>query len=886
MSFMHLYQLSLDEVFKRLKADEKGLSESDVRQRQKEFGKNQLKDKKEVSAWRLLLNQFKDFLVLILLGAAIISYISGSVSPSIGGRLDAVLIMIILLINIIFGFLQNYKAEKSISELRKMSPLKAWVLREGKRKEVDAAHLVPGDIIFLEEGVIVPADARLIEGSSLTVDESSLTGESIPITKKVKLFSGSVPLGDRKNMVHMSTSVVRGSGKAMVTAIGMETEMGSIAGQLNVAVSRLSPFQNELNQLAKRIGWSVLFLSLLIVGVQVAIEGLSLANFLPIFIFGASLAVAAVPEGLPAVMTVCLALSSKKMAKENALVRQLSVVESLGSVDVICTDKTGTLTENIMTVQRLWLDQKEICVSGLGYRFKGEFKTEGELPASHLRKTLICGALCNNADVEEGKKVSGDPTEAALLVSAYKYGIKKNELKTYERIDEHPFSSDRKMMSVICLKNNQKILFAKGATENILNKCSFILEADQVNPLTSEKRQMLMKANEALTSQALRVLGFAYQKDTSAEEDLVFLGLQAMIDPPRKEVFEAIKQCNEAGIRVIMMTGDHPGTAAAIAHMIGLKTDTLLTGSDLDRLSEGELAQEIKKVNVFARLSSSHKTDLLNVLQQNHLVAMTGDGVNDAPALHLADVGIAMGQSGTAVARQASDMILLDDNFATILSAVRHGRGVFDNIQKFVSYLLSANIGEVVLVFLSLIYGKVILAETYFLLPLLATHLLWINLLTDGLPALALALDPARQDIMKTEPKSKKEGIITRSLLHFILISGFSLGLIAFIVFIFYVDDMSHARSLVFTTLVVLELAKIEHIRSEYQLSFFSNYWLIAAILASLILQMIVLYTPLSAYFHVIPLNLSDWTIIVVALVSFLIVLKGMDYFKSGINFR
>ena len=881
---MNFHAITIEEVTKKLQTNKSGLNNTEVKKRQEKFGLNELTQGKKISPLKIFFAQFTDFLVIILIGAAIISFAASIMFPQqSAGNIDTVLILIILLANGVFGFIQNYKAEQSIEKLKNMSSPSAVVFRNGIQERIDASHVVPGDILILGEGDIIAADARIIEANNLRIDESNLTGESLPVTKQTQPLKEKAVIGDQSNMIFTSAFVVGGTGRAIVIATGMETQVGHIAKRLENTEDRPSPFQTELSQLGKKIGLSVIALATLIIVAQLAVTGVSLNNFLPVFIFGASLAVAAVPEGLPAVVTVGLAMGSRRMVKKKALVRHLAVVESLGSVDIICTDKTGTLTESKMSVRQIHVDNQNIEVTGQGYGLEGEIKKAQSISKKDVELLLKTGALCNNAQWQSKDEVIGDPTEIALLVSAYKGKQTKKALESYKRLHENAFSSERKMMSVVCEKKGQKSIYAKGAAEMVLEKCTHIIENEKIIKLNEAKRKEILAVTNHMASDALRVLGFAYKEKWEKEEKLIFLGLQGMIDPPRKEVAKSIKDCKKAGIRIIMITGDHPVTAAAIAKELGISTQTVTTGAELNTLSSNELKSKLKSVSVFARVNPEHKVNILQALQnEGHLVAMTGDGVNDAPALKQADVGIVMGIRGTDVARQASDMVLLDDNFATIRSAIREGRGIFDNIRKFVNYLLSANAGEVVLIVLALLYGRLILGSEQLLIPLLAVHLLWVNLLTDGLPAVALSLDPIAKNIMKRPPRPFEEGVMNRSTGMMVLTMGSLLGLTTLIMYLIHLEDPIHARTITFTTLVVLELMKIAHLRSQYKLPAFSNPWLVGAVIISFLLQLIILYTPLSQYFQLVPLDAFDWLKIGLATSVFWGLSRLIDQFSEG----
>lgn len=857
------YSLSLDKVFKNLESSEDGLTQEEAERRQKKYGKNKIEEGEKISPIRIFLEQFQDFLIWILIIAAIISF-------AVGHQIDSYLILAIVFANGIFGFLQDWKAEQSIEALRDLASPEAIVLRDGKKKKVDSSKIVPGDIVFLSQGGAVPADGRIIEQQNMEVDESALTGESVAVNKKDHALEGKVDLAERENMVYKDTNVVKGKGTAVVVETGMGTEIGKIATELQQVEEDETVFQREVNNLGKRIG----IIILLICAALVPILYFRGEPILTSFITAIALAVAAVPEGLPAVVTLTLALGTRKMLNKKALVRRLPVIESLGSVDVICTDKTGTLTESRMVVKKIFFDGKEIDVSG-GFSTEGKFSTDGEpVDPQDLKEILQTGALCNDSEVQDDE-IIGDPTEAALIQSAQKAGFEREELeKTYRRIDEIPFSSDRKMMTTIHDGPGENDrAFVKGAPEVILEKCNRYYDNGELKELTQEKRKEFIKKNEEFANNALRVLAMAYRQvelgevededkkeiiesdKGDLEQDLIFLGLQGMIDPPREEVKEAIETCRDAGIRTVMITGDNAMTARAIGRELGFK-GKVMTGGELDDLSKEELNKIVEEVDIFARVSPSHKVNILRALKsQNHIVAMTGDGVNDAPALKESDVGTAMGERGTDVSQQASDMVLLDDNFKTIKDAIEEGRGIFDNLRKFVNLLLSGNLGEVLIVLIASLIGLG--------LPLTAVMLLWVNLLTDGLPALAMGVDPSSDDIMKRKPRGKNEDIIDKTLGFSIAWIGIWVTVICLSLFRLGLEDsMAKARTLAFTSLVVLELIEVVPIRSRYGTPLFSNKWLGMAIFTSIVMQLAILYTPLSRYFKVVSLSLNSWLMV------------------------
>ncbi len=851
----------LKEVFDRLGTDQAGLTQKEVEGRVLEYGTNEIQVGKKISPLRIFAEQFKSFLVIILIIAAVVSYLIGIFPGQEPRVVDSLLILLIVLANGIFGFLLNYKAEKSIEALRRLVAPRAKVVRDGLVQEIASRDVVRGDIVLIEEGDEVPADARLIESKDLAIDESSLTGESESVKKEAKVLEEDIPLVERRNLLFMTTAAVRGNGKAVVVGTGMNTEVGKIAEEIRETKERPTSFQLELNALGKKITYGVIGIIAFILLVQFLIGA---ADFATIFLTAIALAVASIPEGLPAVVTIALALGTKRMVKRNSLVKKLPVVESLGSVDTICTDKTGTLTEGLMTVRKLYFDGEIVDVTGVGYSLDGDFLINGKkIDARGVSPLLNCGLLCNNAvvgkDENQKKKYIGDPTEIALLVSARKASLKPDE---YVRVDEIPFSSERKKMTTVHKKDKELLVFTKGAPEVILERCSFILEDGKVRRLTKGDKEIIASRNRDLARDALRILAFAHKvlneeeekKKENIENDLIFLGLQGMIDAPRRGVRKAVETCRRAGIRVVMITGDNKITAQAIAKEIGIGSN-ILEGKDLDGISKEKLRAIIKDVDIFARVSPMHKVGILKALQENkHVVAMTGDGVNDAPALKSADVGVSMGIRGTDVAKQTSDMVLLDDNFATIVDAVRNGRTIFDNIRNFVRYLLTTNFAEVFVVFFASLFGY---------LPIMPVQLLWINFLTDGLPALALGVDPTRKGTMQRKPRKKAEGIMNRKSIYWIMAIGAELTVVLLaIFFIGLKNGLATARTMVFTGFVLYEFVKLSVIRYQQQLSWFSNKWLVLAITGCIVLQLAILYTPLNRLFHVVPLGLFEWLIL------------------------
>ncbi|MDN5358342.1 MAG: P-type Ca2+ transporter type [Candidatus Diapherotrites archaeon] len=774
---------------------ERGLTEEEAKKRLERYGENKIEREKKVSPLVIFARQFQDPLVYILLVAA-------GISAFLGEFTDFLLISIILVFNAIFGFVQEYRAEKAIEALKKMTTPRAKVLRDGKLVEIPATEVVPGDVVILEEGDAVPADIRLVEAKGLTIDESLLTGESIPVIKTVEALPEETALADRKNMAYMGTFVVKGHGMGIVVATGMNTEMGRIAHEIAVSEEKKTHLEEELERLGS-------FLTKAILGIVAVTGGIMLAYNPTIqgaanaLLTSVSLAVAAVPEGLPAVVTITLALGVRQMAKRKAIVRRLKSVETLGSVDVICTDKTGTLTYNKMRVVEKYGDEEKMAE--IGY---------------------FCHSLDENGN--------GDPTEVAIFEWAKERGPFEGK-----KVDEIPFDSERKRMTVIVERDGKQYAYMKGAPEIVLSLCS----------LKADERKKLAEKAEALASKGLRVLALAWKEydGIDPEGNMHFAGFVGLLDPPREDAIRAMKTAMEAGIRVIMITGDHAKTAEAIARTMGLKGRTI-TGAELDRMSDEELDEIIEEVAVFARVSPHHKPRIVEALQKRgHIVAMTGDGVNDAVALKRADIGVAMG-SGTEVAKEAADMILIDDSFATIVAAIEEGRRIFNNIKSFVIYLLSANMGEVVAVFSGSLFGYAVLKPA---------QLLWMNLLTDGPPALAISADPAPEDIMKRPPRKRGEGLLTeRDKRVRILLFGAILGLGILGMFLVNAHDIALAQGAVLTGFVVLELVRLDIIR---EVPLWKNKYLVATVLGVLVLQLLVLYTPLSSILGVKALTLEDW---------------------------
>ncbi|NMA69502.1 MAG: calcium-transporting P-type ATPase, PMR1-type [Desulfitobacterium sp.] len=859
----------------------KGLSLKEVNRRLSEVGKNILETKKGVHPVFLFLGQFRDFMVLVLLAATIISALMGEIA-------DAITIMAILILNAILGFIQEYRAEKSMESLKTLTAPEARVLRDGVEVRIPAADLVPGDIVLMEAGDRIPADIRWIQAVNVEVEESALTGESHPVPKRIgELNDELTPMADRVNMGYMGTSLVNGRGAGVVVATGMDTEMGIIASMIQSVEGEETPLQKRLDQLGKYL----VMISLIVCGLVVVTGIIRGEGIYKMFLAGVSLAVAAIPEGLPAIVTVALAIGVQRMVRRNAIVRKLPAVETLGCATVVCSDKTGTLTQNEMTVRQIYVDRKMVAVTGQGYDPKGEFL--GADPVKEkgpLQEALKVAALCNNSSLtrkgmqvaglfRSGKEsfwgIEGDPTEGALLVAAAKGGIWRETLeRKEERIGEIPFDSERKRMSVVYQGKRGKIAYVKGAPDEILKRCKSELTSDGIVELSEIRRRGIMKANDELAKKALRVLALAQkplrnnegEREENIENELVFVGLMGMIDPPRPSAAKAIKVCRKAGIKPVMITGDHRLTAEAVARELGILRSgdkEVVTGAELSQMSDEELAGQVMNISVYARVTPKDKLRIVRALKKNNqVVAMTGDGVNDAPAVKEADIGISMGKTGTDVTKEASAMVLADDNFATIVAAVEEGRGIYDNIRKFIRYLLSCNIGEVLTMFLAVLLGLP--------LPLLAIQILWVNLVTDGLPAMALGVDGADKDIMNRKPRDPRESIFARGLAQKILIRGTMIGfgtLLVFVVALFMGVDMLAARTMAFTTLVFSQLFHVFDCKSEtrgiFEVGIFSNPYLVAAVAGSTLMQLsVIYYPPLQAIFKTTGLIGWQWGLI------------------------
>ncbi|MEM1550015.1 MAG: cation-translocating P-type ATPase [Candidatus Methanomethylicia archaeon] len=911
------HSMEINEILRELNTNLNGLTHEEAKKRLEKYGYNEIKTVKRRTPLQMFLDEFKDIFILLLIAASIFSAVIGYWELIHGGEFmesfaDVITIMAIVMLCAITGFIQEYRAEKAVEALRKMAAPKARVIRNGIEEIIPARELVPGDIILLEEGDRIPADARLIEAIELRTNEAILTGESTPVIKEVTTLREDTHIGERRNMVFSATHTVHGRGKAIVVATGMNTEFGKIAEMVQTLEEEETPLQRKLNIFASKIAKIVIAVCALIfvleafeVFMQKTFE---IEGFIQAFMSSIALAISAVPEGLPAIVTIALALGARELAKRNAIIRKLSAAESLGSVTVICSDKTGTITKGEMTVRRIYVDGRLIEVTGVGYEPKGEFKIGNETlnPEGNLKLLLQIGALCNNAKLRRNEnnnswEIFGDPTEGALIVAAEKAGIKREELeKNYPRIGEIPFSSERKRMTTIHKTPEGEIhAYMKGAPEIVLGKCSKIIENGVEIPLTEEHRKKILKLNEEMASNALRVLAMAYRKlpptimeyNENIESEMIFVGLEGMIDPPREEAIEANKLCQKAGIKTIMITGDHKLTAIAIAKEVGIfkEGDIAVTGEELDKMSDEEFEKIVEKITVYARVSPAHKLRIVKALKKRgHIVAMTGDGVNDAPAVKAADVGIAMGITGTDVTKESADIILADDNFATIVRAVEYGRVIYDNIRKYARFLLACNFDELLVIGSFAILGGLFGAE-YFPLPLLPAMILWINLVTDGAPAVALATDPPDIDVMNRPPRKPEEGIL-HGMLAFIIASFIlqATGTILVFCLEYYVwptypwnfpwgiDEEARqltyreATTAAFVQAALFELFVVWNCRSEKQSVWrmgrkaLQNKFFVISVIASTIITLAITYIPITQQlFHLSPLNLKDLTYII-----------------------
>jgi Ca2+-transporting ATPase len=901
----------------------RGLTHAEARRRLEQYGPNRLKSAPETPWWRRLLEQFENFLVIILLVATVISAVEWLLQDPRETALpyEAIVIMAIVILNAMLGFVQEARAEKSVRALMALAAPEAAVVRDGERQRIATQDIVPGDLVLIEAGDKIPADARIVQAANLQTDEAPLTGESMPVAKEAGPLEGDTGLGDRRNMLYSGTVATYGRGRAVVVATGMATEVGRIAGLLDAAEKEPTPLQQELDRTGKRL--TVIMLAICAVVFAAGLfstTAFTLNVVLGLFLFAVALAVAAIPEALPAIVTVGLSLGVRRMAAAHAIVRKLPAVETLGAATVICSDKTGTLTRNEMTVRAVAVAEALIEVGGSGYIPEGEFTIEGRpidaasAQRDALERTLRAAALANDAALtrRDGRwLVQGDPTEGALVVAARKLGIAEPELERYPRVAEIPFTSERKRHTTVHLDRTQPgelHVFVKGAPELLLGKCRYVWNGGEAVPLTEDGRAALLRRNEGLAGQALRTLAIAtrtipagalgvdpqsaagaaeIELPEGVEDDLVLLGLVGMIDPPRAEAKAAVLTAKRAHIRTVMITGDHPATAEAIARELTIFEPgaRLVTGAELRQMGDADLDAAVEQVRVFARVDPEHKLRIIRALQRKgHIVAMTGDGINDAPALKAANIGVAMGITGTDVSKEAAHIVLTDDNFASIVKAIEEGRGIYDNIQKYLLYLLSTNSGELMTMFGGVMFAGalgLVSAESGLFLPLLAAQLLWINLITDGPPALALGIDPKDRDAMERRPRRSGSGILlTEDWIRLGCVGALMMiGTLAVLdayypggLFTLFAQgtgpnpaDEAHARTMAFTTLMMFQLFDAFNCRSRRRTAFsgfFENRWLLVAIAFSLGTHVLVIYLPfLQMAFHTVPLSMTDWAI-------------------------
>ena len=857
------HRLDATSIIHRLGSDgSSGLKQGEAARRLIEHGANELKSSHRISPWSILLAQFKNALIAILLVAT-------ALSVFLGHSAEAIAIALIVLFAVLLGFAQEYRSERALEALRQMAAPTATALRDGEEVVIPARDIVIGDVILLRSGDKAPADARLIEAINLQIEEAALTGESLPVEKQTEaLGDGEWPLAERKNMVYAGTAITYGRGKGVVVATGMATEFGKTAAMLESVATTKTPLQESLD----KVGSGLARAALVIVAIIVALGIYRGQPFMEMLIFGIALAVAAVPEALPAVVTISLALGVQRMVKRNALVRRLPAVETLGSTSVICSDKTGTLTRDEMTVRQVYVAKDLFEVSGAGFEPHGEFTRAGAVvePPEPLKLLLRAAALTSDARLARSNgrwQIKGDPTEGALVVLAAKAGFKKIDLEEqFPRVHEVPFSSEAKRMTTLHTSPSGLIAYAKGAPEIILESCASRLTYAGEEMLDPANREALSKTAREMASQALRVLAVAYKSNATLEDcehDMVFVGLVGMIDPPRSEARAAIQQCEQAGIKTVMITGDHPVTAEAVARELGLlNKGRVITGSELEAMSETNFERAVEKISVYARVSPAHKLRVVTALQKkDHVVAMTGDGVNDAPALKKADIGIAMGITGTEVSKEAAAMTLTDDNFASIVAAVEEGRAIFNNIKKYLMYLLSSNIGEI-----GLMLGAALLGLP---LPLTAVQILYVNLATDGLPALALAVDPPEEDLMRRPPRNRRTGIFTRPVIVLMLVGGLwsmTVNLLLFDWLLSSGRSLAEAMAMIFVLLVMIEFFKAYNFRSDRVSALqrpFANRWLNVAILSELVLLVLIVYVPsLQLLLDTFSMEVKDWLLI------------------------
>jgi Ca2+-transporting ATPase len=884
--------MDIEEVLRTLKTSREGLSSEEAQRRLQEFGYNELVERERVTLLEIFLNQFRDIFVIMLLIATAISFLIGEI-------MDASTIAVIVVLNAVVGFVQEYRSEKAMEAMKKLTAPKARVLRDGREVIIPAREVVPGDIAILEEGDRIPADGRLLEVVELKTNEAVLTGESTPVGKTTEVVDEKAPVADRKNSVFMATHIIYGRGKAVITSTGMKTEFGKIAEMVQAVEEEETPLKQKLERFAKKLGILIVVICAVIFAtelyeifiLQVQARAEAVESIVNAFEVSVALAVSAVPEGLPAVVTVTLALGARELAKRNAIIRRLASAETLGATTIICSDKTGTLTKGEMTVRKIFVNDDIIDVTGVGYEPKGEFLLNGKpinpKDDDNLHLLLRASTLCSNAHYD-GKNILGDTTEGALIVAAAKAGMTKKELEaTYPRVHEVPFTSERKRMTTVHKTPEGKLVaYVKGAPEIVLERCAYLLKDGKTKKLGEKERKAILATNEEMAREALRVLGVAYKElpddvaekidAETVERDLVFIGLTGMIDPPREEAKEANRLCQQAGIKTVMITGDHKLTAVAIAKELGmLRSDMVLTGAELDQMSDEQFEKIVENVTVYARVSPEHKLRIVKALKKKgHIVAMTGDGVNDAPALKQSDIGVAMGITGTDVTREAADMVLADDNFATIVNAVEGGRAIYDNIRKFSFFLMRCNFDELAVIGIFALMGLQ--------LPLTAGMILWINLVTDGGPALALSMDPPEKDIMKRPPRNPDEGILhgrLASIIASFITQFLGTAVLFYIAFYIWGRPLGEARAIAFVQATLRELIIVWNCRSEqhnaFKVGFTSNKFLLLAVLISALGTLFIPYTGL---FGTAPLDLTDWAIVLPVSLSGFLMLPEIFY--------
>jgi len=876
------YRCSTQETYQKLETREEGLTEDEAKKRYKKYGPNELVEEKKTTALEIFVNQFKSILILILIAAAAVS---GFILHE---YTDMAVILIIVVLNSIIGFIQEYRAEQAVEALKQMVSPKCKVIRNDTIQEIPADRIVPGDILVIEEGDRIPADARLTNAVNLKIDESPLTGESTTVTKKPEIIKEETPLAQRTNMVYMGTHATYGRGKAIITSTGMSTEFGNIAKMIQSIEEETSPLKKKTEKLGRQLG-VIALVGCIMVFIVDYLNGISLVNS---FLSAVSLAVSAIPEGLPTVLVITLSLGAQRMARQNAIIRKLNSVETLGTTTVICSDKTGTITKNEMTVRQVETENNSIDITGEGYTRDGKFIENGDKikPRRNIELDLILktGLLCNNSSIVEdpeiGPYITGDPTEGAILIAAVKSGLIPEKVeKENPRVWEFPFDSRRKMMSTINETENELRVYAKGAPEIILEKSNQIYSDGAIIELTEKHREEIKDKVEELAERALRVLAFAYKETEKQDEyqqeetesDLIFIGLMGMMDPPREEVPAAIELCRKAGIRPVMITGDHEDTAVAIAREVGIITEgdsDSVTGMELSEMTDPELSNIVDKVSVYARVSPEHKVRIAQALRsKGNIVAMTGDGVNDAPAIKAADIGVAMGIKGTDVSKEAADMVLADDNFASIVKAVEQGRIIYDNIRKFMRFMISSNFDEMIVISSFVLAGLP--------MPFLPVMILWLNLVTDGGPAIALSMDKPTDDLMSIPPRDPKEGILHGMYLFiaaYVVLQSGSTAATFIWKYLIQGASLAASRTTAFMQACIFELVVVWNCRSENHnvlRTGFNNRYLLAATLIGGLLTISLSYVPfLQNVFHTVPLTLQDWAwIFGISLTGFLV---------------